>query len=986
MQKTTAHDHLHLTAGHPPYIMLDGASGTMLQKAGLATGAIPEVLNLTDPEQIIGLHLAYLQAGARIVYANTFGASPLKLADCPHSSDDLVTAGVLCAREAVRRHAAQTDQPAEAFRVALDIGPLGELLEPNGSLAFEDARAHFAAMVAAGQSAGCDLVVIETMTDLYEARAAVLAARETAPDLPVLLTMSYEKNGRTFTGSCPAAQAALADSLGVTATGINCSLGPAEILPILCELGRYTRLPLIIKANAGLPDPATGLYSIGPADFAAFTSELYAAGVRYFGGCCGTTPDYIRALEDSLAEVVAGSAPGSASLAVSPPAPADFPLITSAPDRPYDHVLCCSPLVAVTGPGFKIVGERLNPTGKPRFRQALRNREWSYLQRVALQEEEAGADILDVNVGAPDIDEAEVLSTVIPVLQSVVRLPLQLDSAEPAALEAALRVYNGKAIVNSVNGKAENMAAVLPLVKRYGASVIGLVLDETGIPETVDDRLRVARRIVDACDEMGIPREDIIIDCLALTVSAQPEGARVSFETIRRVHEELGVRTLLGISNISFGLPERRLINRTFLAFALANGLDLGIVDPNDEEIMDMLATYRLIDRQDENGAAFISRFTQKKEAAERRAAEEEARRKASQDAAVEAAVRVAVRETAGAIVNEVDHALSAAVSAYLPEGVRPEGDLPALGSVDEHGRVLVRRKPIRQMGGAAGPGAASTSVARPNAASTPVTGPGAVTPAPSSASAPSADPTASVSSTPSADPAARSGSVAPTASSSSANAFADHPLMDAVIRGLADEAGQLTEALLSDHDPMELVDGILIPALDVVGERYESGRIFLPQLIQSANAAQQAFERIRVHLAGTGDNNVNKGTIIVATVEGDVHDIGKNIVKVILENYGYRVIDLGKNVPVQKVVEAAVGEGVKLVGLSALMTTTLKSMEKTIKALRESGHDCKIMAGGAVLTPDYARTIGADFYVKDAKASVDVARRVFGEEEEKTR
>ncbi|NLL65984.1 MAG: dihydropteroate synthase [Clostridiaceae bacterium] len=841
--------------------------GTMLQQDGLPLGDIPELLNITAPERISAIHRQYLEAGSQIVYANTFGAGPLKLADAPYSLEEVVAAGVRCAKKAIE----SVTLPSQRW-VALDVGPLGELLEPNGVLSFDDAYAHFVRVIRAGVTAGVDLIVIETMTDLYEARAAVLAARETAPELPIYLTMSYEANGRTFTGSCPAAQAALANSLGVAATGINCSLGPADMLPLIKELARYTTLPLIVKANAGLPDPGTGRYDVSEVMFAEVAAEMASFGVRYIGGCCGTTPEYIK----EIARLTQGIQ------------------VPSEMDRTVTPILCSSPYEIITGDDFFVVGERINPTGKKRLQQHLKDRRYDYVQQIALAQESAGADILDVNVGTPGVDEEKAMGATILALQSVVKLPLQLDSSSADALACGLRLYNGKTIVNSVDGKVERLASILPLVKRYGASVIGLLLDDTGIPETTDQRLAIAERIVSACDAHGIPRHDIIIDCLALTVSAQPEGARVALDTIAEVKRRFGVKTILGVSNISFGLPHRPLLNRTFLTMAIARGLDMAIINPNDLAMMDTIAACKLLCLQDAGGTRYISRFTA-------REAEEQ-----SSDNVVKTTVS----------------------SQPSPDTCRSKPQTAAAGTatfaresgVEEGIGTVVREQAAARNQSFTGEQAAPSDI----------------------------DPTVALS--------------------------------HAIEKGLVDQAGALTETLLVDREPMFIVNELLIPALDDVGDRFETGEIFLPQLIQAANAAQKAFAEIRNHMASQSTEQVSKGRIILATVEGDVHDIGKNIVKVILENYGYEVIDLGKNVKVQTVVERAIEEDIQLIGLSALMTTTLGSMERTIKALRDSGHRCTVMAGGAVLTDSYAKKIGADFYVKDAKASVDVAKSFFAE------
>ena len=779
--------------GDNGYLILDGGMGTMLQSAGLAGGQRPETLSVTEAQKITAIHRAYLDAGAQVVYTNTFGANGLKAEGCGYSVQELVTAAVRAARAAAQGRA----------RVALDIGPLGELLEPVGTLSFEEAYELFAQMVRPGAAAGADLVVIETMTDLYEVKAAVLAARENCA-LPVWVSMTFEESGRTFTGCSVEAMAATLEGLGVDAVGINCSLGPVEILPIARRLCAATNLPVFIKPNAGLPDPESGGYDITPEQFCAQMEPYLELGVFALGGCCGTTPEYIR----RLAALCRGRAP--------------------APRPPVQASVVCTPTLVQRIDGLTVVGERINPTGKKLFKQALLDGNMDYILAQALSQKEAGAQILDVNVGLPGIDEAAMMEQVVKNLQTVSDLPLQLDSSDPEALRRGLRVYNGKPIVNSVNGEQKVLDAVLPLCKKYGAAVVGLTLDENGIPMLAEQRFAVAEKIVAACEAVGIPRRDIYIDCLTLTASAQQKEVVQTLAAIRMVKERLGVRTVLGVSNISFGLPNRELLNHSFLTMAAAAGLDLAIINPNVASMMD----------------------------------------------AVRAADVLLARDK-------------------------------------KAGRYLV---------------------AYANAA-----------PAPSAATK------------------------------------REMTIEDAIYRGFKAEARQCTQELLLKMGEMRLVNERLIPALDVVGAEFEAGKLFLPQLLQAASAAQAAFEVVKLSIASKGRPPVSKGKILVATVKGDIHDIGKNIVKVILENYGYDVIDLGRDVPAERVVKTAQEQGIRLVGLSALMTTTLASMEQTIRLLRETGVACRVFVGGAVLTPGYAKRIGADYYAKDAKQAVDIAKEVLG-------
>ncbi|MCI8869637.1 MAG: dihydropteroate synthase [Lawsonibacter sp.] len=776
-------------------LILDGAMGTELQKRGLPPGGQPELLNLTAPGLVQDVHRAYLQAGSRVVYANTFGANALKLARSGHTVDEAAGAAVALAREACAPFGAKT---------ALDIGPLGELLEPMGTLRFERAYDLFRELALAGARAGADLAVIETMTDLYETKAALLAVKENT-SLPVFVTMSFEESGRTFTGCTPASMARTLEGLGADAVGVNCSLGPDLLLPVLREICENTRLPVIAKPNAGLPDPVTGRYTMGPEEFAAAMLPCLEAGVTIFGGCCGTAPEYIAA----LARALEGKMP--------------------APRVYLSRSFVCTPVTPVPLTGVRVIGERINPTGKKRIQQALLEDDLDYLLELAVEQEDAGADILDVNVGYPGVDEATMLPRVVKKLQSAVSLPLQLDSSNPAALEAGLRVYNGKAAVNSVSGEEQSLARVLPIVKKYGACVVGLTLDQEGIPQTAQKRADIARRIRDAALERGIPGEDVWIDCLTLTVSAQQDQAEETLKAVRTVREELGLQTVLGVSNISFGLPNRPLITQTFLVRALEAGLTLPIINPNQTEMMDAVRAFRVLSGEDRECRAYVERF-------------------------------------------------------------------------------------------AAAPAAPKNAAA-----------PGELT------------------------------------------------LEDAIVRGLRADAGRLARQALEAEEELSLVENRLIPALDRVGAGYEEGTVFLPQLLSAAQAAQAVFEQVRASIARKGGAPVRKGKLIVATVRGDIHDIGKNIVKTVLENYGYEVDDLGRDVPPETVARAAREGEVRLVGLSALMTTTLPAMEETIRLLKGLPRPPAVFVGGAVVTPEYAARMGADWYARDARQSVEIARKVLG-------
>ena len=798
----------------PNTILLDGGMGTMLQAAGLKLGAKPEELNITDPALIEGIHAKYAAAGSRIINANTFGASAHKLAGSAYTLEEIIAAGIANCKRACAPYGALA---------ALDVGPLGELLEPNGTLAFEDAVTEYGRIVRAGVAAGADLIFFETFTDLYELKAALLAAKENST-LPILASMSFEAGGRTFTGCTVESFAATARGLGADAIGINCSLGPKEIFPMAKRLAEAVpgSFPVFVKPNAGLPRADGSGYDITPQLYGMQMKPYRELNLFAAGGCCGTTPEFIQLLNG----VFAGCKPGR-------------------PDHPMKSVIC-SPVSCVNVDGITVVGERINPTGKKRFQQALRENDMNYVLEQAVSQVEAGAQILDVNVGAPGVDEPALMEQVVKALQSVVSLPLQLDSSHAEALERGLRVYNGKPIVNSVNGEPEVLEKILPLCKKYGAAVVGLAIDKRGIQPKAEDRVAVASRIKEAALAAGIPQEDIYIDCLTLTASAQQQDVLATVEALHTCKTELGVRTILGVSNISFGLPCRTYLNTTFLTMAMYAGLDLAIMNPSSEEMMAAVYAYNVLINRDPQSTKYIERY--------------------------------ANRVPASAALAKVAQAAT-----------------------------------VAQSGGEAE-----------------LSGPYA-------------------------------------------------PLMKAVEKGLKGEAAAQTRALLETKEPLELVDEALIPALDIVGNKYEKGTLFLPQLLQAASAAQSAFEEIKTAIAKKGAANESKGRIVIATVKGDVHDIGKNIVKVILENYGFEVIDLGRDVPVETVVNTVREKDVHLVGLSALMTTTLKSMEETIAALHEAKLDCKIMVGGAVLTPEYAKKIGADWYAKDAKRSADIAKEFFG-------
>lgn len=794
------------------YILLDGAMGTMLQKKGMELGAIPETLNITKPDWIVDIHRQYIEAGADIVYANTFGANRYKMKESGYSVETLIHAAIKNAKTAC--------EGTETL-VALDMGPIGQLLEPTGSLTFEEAYDIFKEEVEAAKEA--DVIVIETMTDLMETKAAVLAAKENS-DLPVITTMTFEENKRTFTGCSVSAMCLTLEGLGVDALGVNCSLGPEDLLPIVEEISKWTTVPIVVKANAGLPDPVTNKYNVLADEFSVICRKMLKYGAKILGGCCGTTPEYIRELKYMLDD-----------------AKNKGEFIKPEVKR---ELAVCSPLKTVVVDQPRIIGERINPTGKKRFKQALKENDMDYILGQAIEQIEAEADILDVNVGSPEIDERGMMIKTVKALQGIVEVPLQIDSTKPEVLEAALRVYNGKPIVNSVNGEDKVLDAILPVVAKYGAAVIGLALDENGIPDSAQGRVAIAEKIMNKAMSYGIPKEDIIIDCLVLTVSAEQKACLETLNALNIVKNKLGLKTVLGVSNISFGLPNREVVNKTFLTMALHSGLDLPIINPNVSAMVWAVKTYKVLANIDENSMDFIEYSNNN-----------------------------------------------------VPETTVTTGSKNSEKKNDSPGISL---------------------------------------------------------------------------SSSEAEA-----ILHAMETGMKNDGKNLTKEYLKDTDAMKIINEMLIPALDVIGDKFEKGKIFLPQLILAADVAKECFEEIKTYLANSGSNSESKGKIVLATVKGDIHDIGKNIVKVILENYGFDVIDLGRDVEPAKVVEATVENNVHLVGLSALMTTTLCSMEDTIKLLRENHVDCKVMVGGAVLTEDYAMKIGADFYAKDAKMSADIAKEV---------
>lgn len=781
-------------------LIFDGAMGTMLQSSGLQLGELPEILNITDSKIIIEIHKAYIEAGANVITTNTFGANEIKLKNSNFSVEKIIHSAVENAKIATKNKQAY---------IALDIGPIGELLEPMGTLTFDEAYNIFKRQIIQGVKSGVDLILIETMTDLYEAKAAVLAAKENS-DLPVFCTMSFEADKRTFTGCNATSMVMVLEGLGVDALGVNCSLGPKEIEPIIDEILNISKVPVMVQPNAGLPNIIKGdtIFNILPEEFAVYGAKFKEKGVKVIGGCCGTTDRHIESLVKALKKV-------------------------EIKDKKYSPLSgVCTPTKAVIIDQVKVIGERINPTGKKLFKEALRNGDLDYILREAIAQVDAGAHILDVNVGLPEINEEEIMVKVIKEIQSILDVPLQIDSTNAKAIEMGLRYYNGKAIVNSVNGENKVLENILPIVKKYGAAVVGLTLDERGIPSSGEERFRIAEKIVKTAESYGIDKKDIYIDCLTLTAAAQQEDVKETLKALSLVKEKLNVKTVLGVSNVSFGLPNREILNKTFLAASLFAGLDLPIINPLNKDIMDTIVASKVLWNEDKGAKEYLK-------------------------------------------YNE---------------------------------NISKEQTPIKK----------------------------------------------------------------------DVNNIQDD-LFKIILKGIKEEAQIATVKLLENKQPLEIVNEYIIPALDIVGEKYENGHIFLPQLIQSAETVKESFKVIKDKLRKGTDAEISKGKIVLATVKGDIHDIGKNIVKVLLENYNYEIIDLGKDVSKEKIVEAVIKNNVKLIGLSALMTTTVKNMEETIYELKRTKPDCVVMVGGAVLNEEYANMIKADFYAKDAKESVTIARKVLG-------
>ena len=779
-------------------LYFDGAMGTMLQNRGLKLGEIPEIYNMTHPEMIESIHREYLQAGSQFITANTFGANRYKMQKSEYTVEEIITKAIEIAKSA------KADFP-ETY-VALDVGPSGKVLKPIGDVSFEESYEVFKEQMVIGEKAGADVILLETFTDLYELKAAVLAAKENT-SLPIFCTMSFEENGRTFFGTSLESMVLTMEGLGVSALGINCSLGPKQLKPLVEKITKMAHIPIMIQPNAGLPTMKDGHvhYDIQPEEFAQILEDFARLGVSLLGGCCGTTPEYIAEMIEKTKTIS-----------------------YKMPDNPRKAGICSASSV-VDFEDIRIIGERLNPTGKKPLQAALRSENMDFVVREAINQVEQGAHILDVNMGMPDMDEVSLLKKAILEVQAAVSLPLQIDSSNVQALEEAVRIYNGKPLINSVNGKKESLEQILPIAKKYGTAVLGLALDERGIPETAEDRLEVATHIVNRALELGIPKEDIFIDCLVVTASAQQALVKETLRAVKLVKDRLGVKTVLGISNVSFGLPQRPIINRNMLAAALVQGLDAPIMNPGDAGMKEAIAAYRVLMGIDEDSKDYI----------------------------------------------------------------------------DVYGNVAVT-----------------------------------------------------------------------SATASEANQEVD--IETAIKKGLKEEAKKATISLLTGMDALTIIEERIVPALNEVGKLYEEQVIFLPQLIKSAEAAKVAFEVLQGELTKVShEPNLEKTTVVLATVFGDIHDIGKNIVKVIMENYNFKVVDLGKDVPIETVVGAAKKWQVKVVGLSALMTTTVGSMKDTIAALRKEVPDVKVIVGGAVLTSELAEYVGADYYAKDAMETVRIASKL---------
>lgn len=781
-------------------LFFDGAMGTMLQDQGLQPGELPEIWNVTREDVILKIHKSYLRAGCNIIKTNTFGINPFKMKDSGYTCEELTEKGVRLARKAI------TETRTNAY-AALDIGSLGRLLKPLGDLPFEGAYKAFRPVCLAGEQAGADLCLIETMNDTYEMKAAVLAAKENT-SLPVVVTMVFDENGKLLTGADMEAAVAMLEGLGVDALGLNCGFGPDVMKKFLPKLREICSVPIVVNPNAGLPVVVDGKtsYHVGPEEFASVMKEIAQEGVSALGGCCGTTPEHIR----ELVRACKGMEP----LKITDK---NRSVVSS-----YSHAV-------VFGDHPKIIGERINPTGKSRFKQALRERDLEYIYKEALSQQDRGAHILDVNVGLPEINEVEMMRKVVPGLQAITDLPLQIDTSDPKAMETALRLYNGRPLLNSVNGKRESMDTIFPLAARYGCMVVCLTLDESGIPDTVQGRIEIAERIIREAAKYGLRKKDLLMDTLTMTISTGQSNAKITLEALRHVRYVLGVHTTLGVSNVSFGLPQREKVNTAFFTMALSQGLSAGIINPGSDVMMSAYDAFCALNGSDSQCRTYISRYS----------------------------------------------------------GQTPQPELQS-----SKNRELT--------------------------------------------------------------------------------------LFDAVVKGLAESAGQAARKELETRGPLEVIDQELIPALDAVGQGFEKKTVFLPQLLMSAEAAKAGFDAVKEHLKSQGGSSESKGTIVLATVKGDIHDIGKNIVKVLLENYGFQVLDLGKDVSPELVLETAREHKVRLVGLSALMTTTVANMELTIRMLKKKLPDCRIMVGGAVLTQTYADMIGADFYSGDAMGSVRYANELF--------
>lgn len=785
-------------------VYLDGGMGTLLQKRGLKPGELPERWNISHPDVIVDIQKSYFDAGTNIICTNTFGANSIKFGD-----EELES--IICAAIDNARKARDLSNGTQEKFIALDIGSMGKLLEPYGDFEFEAAVEVYAKTVRFGAKHGVDLIYIETMNDSYDTKAALLAAKENC-DLPVFVSNAYGEDGKLMTGATPAAMVAMLEGMHADAIGANCSLGPKQLKSVVDEYLAYASVPVLLKPNAGLPKSENGetIYDVLPDEFSDDVAGYVNSGVRIVGGCCGTTPDYIRATVEKTKDITPKAVENK-----------NRTLISS-----YTHVVEFkdSPI---------LIGERINPTGKKKFKEALRNNDIDYILGEGLTQQEKGAHVLDVNVGLPEIDEVEMLKKVSFELQAIIDLPLQIDTTDVVAMETALRRYNGKAMVNSVNGKAEVMKEIFPLVKKYGGLVVCLTLDEDGIPDTAERRVEIARNIIKTAESYGIDKKDLIFDTLAMTVSADKNAALATLEALRIIKHELGCHTSLGVSNVSFGLPNREIITAAFFTLAMENGLSAAIMNPNSAEMMKSYYSFRALHGIDDNCTDYIT-------------------------------------------------------------------------NIEKYATAV----------------AATTAT------------PGA-------------------------------------AAASSADAAYDSDLQRAIVKGLKEQAANLTIKLLETDKPLDIVSSHIIPALDIVGRGFEKKTMYLPQLLMSAEASQCAFDQIKEAMAKNASESVSRGKFVIATVHGDIHDIGKNIVKLIMENYGFEVFDLGKDVPPEEVVRVVVEQNAPLVGLSALMTTTVPAMEETIKQLREKAPWAKVVVGGAVLTQEYADSIGADYYAKDAMATV---------------